>query len=560
MKSKYATITFLLIIVLIFSACSKQDISQDQSNNIGQNGNNNQVVDDNQGVHSDNSNQNTVSGHNRPCGHDGQNRIRQISAPVIQELTNVLEGKVTILSLGILDKDLRVYARLFSEAHPNVQINIETTPFPHDMAQSSALMTRLQTTPPDIFLYNSASMNHEKIEMATIFADLYDLFDGSRGIDENDYFFNIFRASETHGRLYSLPIHITYNIEVLNKRLFDGVGVDTSQIKTLSIDEEIDLFFRVSEAFPGEKIYLYDHFSIIAALDTDPIYDIDTGTVFVNTPEMKERLELAMRVPVNNRAVQYSPDGIMFTTVTNNEDIVRSFITYNSRNMLMPINDLGGLRIFTGSFLQKHMDTSLSQPIIRLSGICNHLGFGSERSLSLMREAPNSDLAWEFIRFVMEYEDDLYHGGMSDYVAPINTFPINRTRFEKQVYEVLKQVALEAYTFSGFRQTLNPALHERVDEIIEENSELFNEENLSPERRMNRAVDMALEELWMTDIVDVMDFLRGNMEMIAYEIRLNSSVIMSLVYPDVWLLYSGQQDVSRTLASIQNRLELYVNE
>ena len=56
------------------------------------------------------------------------------------------------------------------------------------------------------------------------------------------------------------------------------------------------------------------------------------------------------------------------------------------------------------------------------------------------------------------------------------------------------------------------------------------------------------------------DFLRGYMESLAYEKRWNDAIFNSLVYPDIWLLHTGQQDVAKTLANIQNRLELYVNE
>jgi len=40
----------------------------------------------------------------------------------------------------------------------------------------------------------------------------------------------------------------------------------------------------------------------------------------------------------------------------------------------------------------------------------------------------------------------------------------------------------------------------------------------------------------------------------------NHAVVSSLVYPDMWLLHTGQQDIAQTLANIHSRLLFYILE
>jgi len=124
----------------------------------------------------------------------------------------------------------------------------------------------------------------------------------------------------------------------------------------------------------------------------------------------------------------------------------------------------------------------------------------------------------------------------------------------------MHEIADEAYAFSGIRDTIAPSLQERVEAIIEENSDEFEERNLNPNQQQATAYYMAQQEFLQPTINEVMDYLREIMESLSYEMRVNSIVLYDLVYPDIWLLYSGQQDVAQALASIQNKLELYVNE
>jgi len=558
-KTLCKVIGIIVITAVLFSACSSHGEQVPMTNN---NDDPNSSSQPEKGNDRGQSGQitNGIVGTNRPiCGHGGKDAVRQTVVPEVQELTHPLEGEIKVLSSGITNGGLGIYAELFEDVYPNVKISIETSPPPDDMAQTAALMTRLQSAPPDIFVFFPGSVNFEKFNMDAMFTDLYGLFDGSRGIDESDYFANIFRASEMRGGLYYLPIHIHYDITLLNKRLLEGISVDASEITSLTVDELIDLCIRVDEAFPEEKTYINDMFSMYEALIKEPMYDVETGAVFVNTTEMKERLERAVQIPFNDKVVVFTPEGLMYHTTSSNQEAMTRFTSQRDKNLITSIYEGDGLRLLAGLFIQDHIPTTLSQPVTLMSG-CAHYGFSSITNLSIMKDASRSDLAWEFIRFIMEYEGDLFDRGMSEYTMPMISFPINRARFDNQVSGVVTLVADEAYTFSRVKDIVANSLEGRIEAIMEENSARFKEENLSPGQQRVEASYMAQQELLKPEIDKVMGYLRENMESLSYEIRTNYTVISSLVYPDVWLLHSGQQDVAQALASIQSKLELYVNE
>ena len=125
---------------------------------------------------------------------------------------------------------------------------------------------------------------------------------------------------------------------------------------------------------------------------------------------------------------------------------------------------------------------------------------------------------------IMEYEESTVSTN-SAYPPSFHALPINRNRFENQLPEIIN-ITYDYALYTGFEKLLT----------------------VPPEQYREEQIALSV------------DFLRGYMESLAYEKRWNDAIFNSLVYPDIWLLHTGQQDVAKTLANIQNRLELYVNE
>ena len=436
-----------------------------------------------------------------------------------------LEGEITVMiPYNPYDFMWNIYALVFNRVHPDVLVNIVPFDVPTDISQLMAFTTRLLADPPDILVFEPRSMVFEKMSLATLFVDFNDLFYGPRGINQDDYFANIFKASEAQGGLFHLPLYVDFEFTFLNKRLFEGIGVDVSQIVTLTIDEEIDFALRINEAFPDESISAHWLFNIYYALLHEPLYNIETGGVYVDTLEMRMRIERAMEVPICERSVVFTPEGVTTTgwihfDMTNVAFTPSRYMRYSSTEGL-----LNSVQLI---FLHDHPDTQFSQPVFMSFGDGLDGQFQARVAAALMRNAPNQDLAWELLRFVMEYEETLVWPemrgpeGLPFWPYSYNPlhFPINRARFEDQVGAVVGFNYL-ALIYAG-------------------------------------AVDQQHRE---QSVADAMYFLREAMERLSHEVRFNEAVMNSLVYPDIWLLHTGRQDVARTLANIQNRLELYVAE
>ena len=464
-----------------------------------------------------------------------------------------LQGELTILVPSyrgtLINNDLRIYANFFTELHPNVTINFEgyELGFPVEMSQHIAVITNLIANPPDMVFFQN-TISFEKTQHEAIFADLNAFIDGPRGIDRSKLFDNILRAAEIRGGLFHLPFYVDFEAVFLNQRLFYGIGVDTSEIYTLTIDQELDYFVRISEAFADEDIFYSRQFSLMQIMERSILYNIDTRDVFANTPNMHQRLELAMQVPkaefvrgeamhmTESSLVNFAPEGAIAYRSTFLPDAMRSIFLGRSTNMMWSFDWMqGGYHLL---FLAQHPNMQFSHPVFKTEE-SGGIRFTSSSNYAIMRNAARPDLAWEFLRFILEFEENLFFVRTQQNQNPIvyhfarGGLPINRARFENQVRAVLHRELL--YTL---RST-------NIGRYIGTNDQ---EHFYNPQDASRYVVDVA------------MDFLRTGMNMLDQEVRISQAVFHTLVYPDIWLLYSGQQDVARTLANIQNRLELYVHE
>ena len=445
----------------------------------------------------------------------------------IEELTRPLEGEITILLQEGLDKDIRIYAKMFTDLHPGVRIKFDTYGWIEDSSQLLALTTRLLADPPDIFHYDATDMSVEKMASDALYVDLYELFRGTRGIDMDDYFSGVFSAIEERGSLYRVPIYVYLESNYLNKRLFDSIGVDAEQIGALTLDDKIDFYYRAAEANPGEQVYLEPRFSIMQVFSSERLYDLDTKTVSVDTPAVRERLERAMGIPVNSDYVIFGPDVYRHIFGPHTTD-------YGLKKALQPNKHLFWQELspelyqYVTIFLQCHPDNQVSMPVLQRAEDGSGYIFSAGCCFSIMKESDNIDLSWEFLRFILEYDENLmWHKKYADYRGGLSAVPINRARFEEQVFAALDtEVFPCAYSYVQIDAYITGTFEEYKEQLV----------------------------------VTTMDFLRNGMEHLSVEERYNRAVMNSLVYPDVWLLHTGQQSIEQTLRNIQNRLELYIYE
>jgi len=430
-----------------------------------------------------------------------------------------LEGELTIWA-GPREHEIRVYADLFTTLHPDVNIIIEDLPPPpttDGLARRLFLIPSLLTDPPDLFLARAVGLDFEKSVNERLFVDLYELFDGLHGINKNDYFSNIFLASETQGGLYSVPLFFEPLLTFPNRGLLEVAGVDVSEITSISVDDEIAFYRQITPLFPDRTIYPSPWFSIWRIFQYSMLYDIESGEVHVNTPEMVERVRASVEIPISSW-VEISNN---LPTNWGSSDIILQF---TESDYIFIDFEMAGMQSFATLFLQEHPDFQFSGPVPLTYGNGNNVFFRSDHSLSIMRESQNIDLAWEFMRFVLEYEESLYH--VPTYYRALSTVPINRNRFNNQVYDVLLDI---------FYDTIN-----RTD--------------------LENHITIPIEEFREQQIANAMLSIRELVEMVNNEHVVGFAPNIALILPTAWRIHSGQQSIEQGLYDLQNNLELYVNE
>ena len=476
-------------------------------------------------------------GDDRPvAGDSGPDREPLVPEVVIP--AGQLAGEIIIMvrqwGVELLDNDMRRYASLFSELHPYVTFSFVGYDGSWGMAQSLALNTRLLADPPDILQFSPSGVNFEKMALDTLFADFYDLFYGPRGIDLGGYFCNIFRGSETQGGLYFLPFNFIPELVFPNTRLFDSIGVDASGITAISIDEELDFFLRIARALPGEPLLPNTRFSVMDPVMRLRLYDIETGAVHVDAPQMRVRFEQvaeALLLSRHNDNAVMTPEGLMaYINPINHHMWANEVLTQRSDVMLWSSRD-GDLATSVILLFEEHPNVQFSRPAFSTDADCGGKEYYAVTSYAIMRNARNPDLAWEFLRFMMEHEESMYERFVTTYIGAA-WMPINRARFENQVPDFLRDVHSDVMRFTDL------PFHLGLAEDDEEGQ---------AEHREHAVAAM-------------MDFYRDVVGQLSVPTNRNHAVVSSLVYPDMWLLHTGQQDIAQTLANIHSRLLFYILE
>ena len=434
--------------------------------------------------------------------------------------TSDLSEILTILTDEI-DTHLPYLAERFMSEHPDVQIEIERLGFfahSQDISHQIALTTRLLADPPDIF--NTAYFVFEKFAMDAVFVDLNEFIDGPSGIDRSNYFDNILRGAEIDGSLYHLPMMVDMDTILPNKRLFESISKSTANMRAITLDEYLAFYLMAVDANPDESLLVANNFNIMHIFKFEQVYDIEAGVVNANTPKMQELLTLAHSIPTG-RLVQFTPSYVaeLFSGNFGANSQVMDFYFDPTVNFMYDSHS--GLLFPHVFFLQDHPDMQFGTPMHRMPNT-GEVRFRSTISPAILRESPNRDLAWEFIRFAMEYPNAIVTTLGRDYLQQ-HAFPVNKTMFESHLFYYLNTaMSTLIWTESLDKDVVAPKREEMVAYAIYRYTELV--------------------------------------QMLTTEVRYNQATLNSIIYPDIYLFITDRQDVYQTLANIQNRLEIYIAE
>jgi len=440
---------------------------------------------------------------------------------------STLSGVLTVL-LFPWDHHLQMLADLFMKEHPGVKVDFQFIAYPLDISKQVALTTKLYADPPDIF--NVAGLAFEKFSVDDLFVDMNQLLDGPNGINRADYFDQILRGAEMNGRLYYVPMMVVLEMVMLNKRYVESIGAPLSDMRSITVSEYLDMYVTTAAISPEDNLLVSFRFNANTLLRFMPLYDAEAGTVNADTPEMIELLELIKSIPVAPH-VEYTPDnGVRYNRSFElragpNSVIDDGFFRPAENYLYIDVYDLSFPFQF---FFQEDPRMLFSHPMHR-KGNDGDILFGSVVGPGIMRSSRNQELAWEFVRFCMEYPSSLFKPFDKYDYEQSWSFPVNRSMFDDHLRLILNESYRTVSRLGELQITLGGDAEE--DALTR-----------------HRQVEYSLFRF------------RELMEMANTESRINTAIFYSLVYPDIYLFVNDRQNAERTLMNIHNNLKIYISE
>lgn len=427
-----------------------------------------------------------------------------------------VESKQTLTVL-VCEENMQLFRKLatrFMAEHKNVDIKLTKYSYVNDSAKHNALITRLLSDPPDVF--DTTYLSTEKLAEDKLFIDLNELLDGADGINRDDYFDNVIRGCESGGKLFYFPLMFSYDSILVNKQYLEEIGTDISETKALNYDQRIELYQRTAALHPDEVIYVEQRYSMSEIFEREVIYDIDSKTVFVNTPLVKSRLEAARLIPTRTT---FTPDyrGISLTIAT------FDYPLFTPTEKFVFAYNFSMQYIY---FVTDHPQMKFSEPLhyLRDDG---SVYYKLDVGLSITQKCRDKNLAWEFVKFCMESTESMFE--FNNLGETLNgSLPVNRERFMNYKRD---------------------QLHENYENLVILNVIVPNENAEQAAADKEAAIAYSLVKF-----EEMISMLSKNIK------DRDGSLFYTLIYPDLYQYYADKQDADKTLINIQNKLELYVNE
>ncbi|MBO4688614.1 MAG: extracellular solute-binding protein [Clostridiales bacterium] len=356
---------------------------------------------------------------------------------------------------------------------------------------------------PDILL-NMATASAFQTE--DVMVDMNQYFDGEDGISRDQYFDNIFRAQEKNGKLYHVPIRVS----------FTGIEVNTNLISN-TIGWTFDEFEAAGESVPADVSFIEgkeynDFLSMLLESTISEFVDYKAKTVDFENDKMKRILQLAGKYGV--REVP-EDEGMDFEYVGNGtymggED--RTSVKFQSDCLAARIGDVSSLREYA-------IERDAMNGHIAFLGMPSSNGGGMQAdvylSVGIVASSKYKDLAWDVIRNYLAYS--------ADYV-PESGFSVNRETFDREMHHLMERINKE------------------YDEIAESGGDMS----------MYKGMFAAATE---EDIATIRELVEN-----ADSVTCSDDVIIDVITEEAAGYFAGDRTAEEVLKNIQNRTATVLKE
>ena len=289
-----------------------------------------------------------------------------------------------------------------------------------------------------------------------IMLDLNTFMDGPDGLNRDDYFDNIFRASEKNGKLYHIPLRVSLM----------GFEVNTNYIENRTgwTYEEFD---ETGRSMPDSVSFLegMDYQILLGFLcyAASDMVDYSTKTVHFETEEMKNILRIAKQYGMaelpkdEGFSGDYAVDGTIYNPVNHTENKFKA-------ELLAVMNTIiSGIGIFTyDKYLVPGHTAFLGYPSSEGTGMSIYC----DASMGIVATSKYADLAWDLIRSYLKYS---YEGS-----GILFDLPVNRQVFDQECYAemernnaVYEKYLRESQGYGFLMEDMNLIHEEDIDDLRE---------------------------------------------------------------------------------------------
>ena len=320
---------------------------------------------------------------------------------------------------------------------------------------------------PDILMNFSI---YNQFNSENVLVDLNTLIDGQNGIKREEYFDNIFRAFESKGKMYQVPL------------CFDVSGyVSSSDIVGNRSGWTYEEFENVIKSLPENTSVFEDGVSSTQLLDemlsvaSDSFIDYENGTVSFDTAEFRELLEISKKYANTNPVQTDSNTGVIgqvetdsgFYGVMNPEDAYVDPLERIAEKMLVllprQLYSLEDIAILKKALKGKQVFLGIPSPNGSGMSALPMMTFG------ISAKSKHIEEAWDFIRFMFSEE------AQYSYAVDFNSIPVNRAALNRRNEAEIEFVKKWNKQFEGKTEDESVDLSKmgRMDELTQEDASEF---------------------------------------------------------------------------------------
>ena len=295
--------------------------------------------------------------------------------------------------------------------HPGVEIIVTGYSNNYQKYVSQVSTALMAGTADDIFEVHG--VNYKDPATVSLLSDFYPLMNADPDFNEGDHFTNVYKALEYKGGLYTFPASFAYQMMAVNNRVSDKLVSDFARYDHVTMFDLINIY---KNAGMGPGYYVNNSFDVITAFlrVMDSFVDMESRTCDFNNQRFIDFLNDVKNATEPEKKLGWSYG--VYTYIAEEE-------AEKSKKYLLPqFSDSDYLY-----FLAFEESSRFENPL-PLTNEKGELIIEPLKSFCISEQSENKELAWDFIKFMVD-ESDASKTGNGDQMFLPST-PVNKQLFE----------------------------------------------------------------------------------------------------------------------------------